>query len=460
MIVMAIADEETIADLDRYKGYLHELTDPRVDVRGAGAGTDRRHGQAHLLAHSAACTRRRPAGRRCSRSWPTASSWRRSDFIRDDPEQRHHLHHARDRGRRPREAGRHLLLQQGAARGRGPPAPHVLGQVRGPRQQPRRHGADARPDAEREPKVQLEWAPTVMHDLHESQTYLYTSTGTGPVQRGLRRHHHRRVVDARGERRARDDQAGRARACGRTASTTGGRRTTCSPSPTRTTPSGGSTRWRATGPRTARCASAATTTSREWFRPNPPLAEIAVGSPQQHQHPAVGRPVLAQVRRRPPELVPGQLLDQEQALGPEGRRGSGARVGHSRRTAAEGRRGRRGQRPACARASSSTGPTCRSRLGGMQVSGRRLHRPGGPAVPHAGRHVLLAPGVLAWTTRGRTTTPAGRSSSCGTSSWTRSRTPECSSSAMTRLTEPARCAGRRDRATAACSWWTTPPTTT
>src|SRR5690606_35913315 len=29
-------------------------------------------------------------------------------------------------------------------------------------------------------RVQLEWAPTIMHDLHEQQNYLYTSTGTGP----------------------------------------------------------------------------------------------------------------------------------------------------------------------------------------------------------------------------------------------------------------------------------------
>ena len=29
-------------------------------------------------------------------------------------------------------------------------------------------------------KTFLDWKPTVMHDLHEAQTYLYTSTGTGP----------------------------------------------------------------------------------------------------------------------------------------------------------------------------------------------------------------------------------------------------------------------------------------
>ncbi len=31
----------------------------------------------------------------------------------------------------------------------------------------------------------LEWKPTVLHDLHEAQTYLYTSTGTGPYNEQL-----------------------------------------------------------------------------------------------------------------------------------------------------------------------------------------------------------------------------------------------------------------------------------
>ena len=34
-------------------------------------------------------------------------------------------------------------------------------------------------------RMQLEWKPTVMHDLHEAQTYLYTSTGTGPYNDAL-----------------------------------------------------------------------------------------------------------------------------------------------------------------------------------------------------------------------------------------------------------------------------------
>ena len=34
-------------------------------------------------------------------------------------------------------------------------------------------------------KTQLEWHPTVMHDLHEAQSYLYASTGTGPYNEAL-----------------------------------------------------------------------------------------------------------------------------------------------------------------------------------------------------------------------------------------------------------------------------------
>ena len=34
-------------------------------------------------------------------------------------------------------------------------------------------------------KVNIEWKPTVLHDLHEAQTYLYASTGTGPYNDAL-----------------------------------------------------------------------------------------------------------------------------------------------------------------------------------------------------------------------------------------------------------------------------------
>jgi hypothetical protein len=34
-------------------------------------------------------------------------------------------------------------------------------------------------------RIQNEWTPTIMHDLHEAQTYLYASTGTGPYNESL-----------------------------------------------------------------------------------------------------------------------------------------------------------------------------------------------------------------------------------------------------------------------------------
>ena len=42
----------------------------------------------------------------------------------------------------------------------------------------------------------LEWHPTVLHDLHEAQSYLYVSTGTGPYNTVARPDRDRRMVAA------------------------------------------------------------------------------------------------------------------------------------------------------------------------------------------------------------------------------------------------------------------------
>ena len=39
-------------------------------------------------------------------------------------------------------------------------------------------------------KTFLEWHPQILHDLHESQPFLYTSTGIGPLQRLARPNRH------------------------------------------------------------------------------------------------------------------------------------------------------------------------------------------------------------------------------------------------------------------------------
>ena len=60
-------------------------------------------------------------------------------------------------------------------------------------------------------KETLEWHPTVIHDLHEAQTYLYSSHRHRSVQQRHRSDRRQRMVDAGRERRDGDDQARRAR---------------------------------------------------------------------------------------------------------------------------------------------------------------------------------------------------------------------------------------------------------
>jgi hypothetical protein len=178
MILMAIADEETIANLERYKGYMKELTDPRVTSEA----------RAQELINGMA----KPI------YWYTS-------------------------GMHSPETGGPEMLQEMAYRLVVEETPFIQGirnniitfitpviEVDGREKQVDTYYFNKeRPDGEgRLPlmywgkyvahdnnrdgmgqflaltrnveKVQLEWAPTVMHDLHEAQTYLYSSTGTGP----------------------------------------------------------------------------------------------------------------------------------------------------------------------------------------------------------------------------------------------------------------------------------------
>ena len=55
----------------------------------------------------------------------------------------------------------------------------------------------------------LEWHPTILHDLHEAQSYLYVSTGTGPYNPCARSNCGGRVVDAGRDRDYGDGKARR-----------------------------------------------------------------------------------------------------------------------------------------------------------------------------------------------------------------------------------------------------------
>ncbi|MCA9736029.1 MAG: hypothetical protein KC645_00200 [Gemmatimonadetes bacterium] len=178
MVLMAIADEATIRDLERYKGYLQELTDPRVTsdararelIEGVAKPiywlTSGMHspenggpemlqelayrlvvddGEFYQTIRDNVITFITPVIEVDGREKQVDTYY----FNKNRPEGETRLplmywgkYVAHDNNR----DGMGMLLDL---------TRNVLG-------------------------VQLEWAPTIMHDLHEAQNYLYTSTGTGP----------------------------------------------------------------------------------------------------------------------------------------------------------------------------------------------------------------------------------------------------------------------------------------
>ena len=178
MILMAIADEQTIADLDSYGGYLKELTDPRATSEERAeqliqdlarpiywltsgmhstenGGPEMLQELAYRLAVDESELVRTIRDNVITFITPVIEVDGREKqvdtyyFNKDRPEGEQRLplmywgkYVAHDNNRDA--MGQMLQLTKNVNR------------------------------------VQLEWAPTIMHDLHEQQNYLYTSTGTGP----------------------------------------------------------------------------------------------------------------------------------------------------------------------------------------------------------------------------------------------------------------------------------------
>ena len=184
-------------------------------------------------------------------------------------------------------------------------------------------------------KTFLDWKPTILHDLHEASDVSLRVDRHRSLQRADRSHHDRRVVAAREDRGHGDDQARRAgrldlRVLRRVGAELhvlhralaqrhwpllrGGQ---LWPGPPR---AGGRRR---DEPRVVPAQSAA--------------AVDQVGAAQQHEHPAVGAADCAQSRREEQGHVPRELLDQEQARGRARQDRSDLRLGDSRRVSAGSR---------------------------------------------------------------------------------------------------------------------------
>ena len=112
--IIAIADEETIKNLDRYRGYLGQLADPRDAHRGAGQG-DHRAGQADLSPDGRPAQRRdRPARNADGARLPAGGRGLAAD--QTDPRQDHRHHHAGRRSGRPRSLRRVVSAPHGRRR--------------------------------------------------------------------------------------------------------------------------------------------------------------------------------------------------------------------------------------------------------------------------------------------------------------------------------------------------------
>jgi hypothetical protein len=178
MIVIAIADESTIADLDMYRGYLSELTDPRVTTEE----------RARELIEGIAkpiywVTSGMHSGELGGPEMLQELAYRLvvqdSDFIRGIRENIvTFLTPVIEVDGRERMVDTHYFNQD-----------RPEGETRLPLMYWGKYVAhDNNRDAmgqmlaltQNVNRTYLEWTPTILHDLHESSTYLYSSTGTGP----------------------------------------------------------------------------------------------------------------------------------------------------------------------------------------------------------------------------------------------------------------------------------------
>ena len=169
MVLLAVADEATIKQLDKYKGMLASLTDPRKTTEEQAQQLIRSAKPIYWVTSGMHSGRDRWSGNAARTALPAG---RRGDALHPgDSQQRHHAHHAGHRSRRPREARRHLLLQQETSCRRGAAAADVLGQVRRARQQPRRHGPVPRADEEHDqdvPRLEADHPPRLARSVRLS----------------------------------------------------------------------------------------------------------------------------------------------------------------------------------------------------------------------------------------------------------------------------------------------------
>jgi len=193
MVLLAIADEATLANLDKYKGYLNQLTDPRKTTEAqakqliktakpiywitSGMHSPESGGPEMLM---------ELAYRLVVEETPFIQNIRNNviTFITpvievDGREKYVDNHYFNEKWNKEHGTG-------AAAGGRGGGPLSLMYWGKYVQHDNNRDGMGQFLDLTKNTtKTFLEWTPTVLHDLHEAQTYLYSSTGTGPYNDAL-----------------------------------------------------------------------------------------------------------------------------------------------------------------------------------------------------------------------------------------------------------------------------------
>ena len=162
-------------------------------------------------------------------------------------------------------------------------------------------------------RTQLQWYPTVMHDLHEAQTYLYSSTGTGPYNDALDP-----IVIGEWWQLAQNDVVEMTKR-GVPGVWTYGFYDGWVPNymffiAHSHNSIGRFYEVQSYGPDPYEVRPGANDHQQGMVPPEPAAAVHQVGPAQQHQHPAVGGAVFAEPRREEQGALPRELLAEEQAL--------------------------------------------------------------------------------------------------------------------------------------------------
>ncbi len=198
MVLLAIGDEKTMANLETYKGYLAQLTDPRKTTEAqarallktakpiywitSGMHSPESGGPEMLM---------ELAYRLTVEETPFIQNIRNNviTFITpvievDGREKYVDNHYFNEKWTKDHATGDTSAAGGFGGRGGGPLSLMYWGKY--VQHDNNRDGMGQYLDLTKNTtKTFLEWKPTVLHDLHEAQTYLYSSTGTGPYNDAL-----------------------------------------------------------------------------------------------------------------------------------------------------------------------------------------------------------------------------------------------------------------------------------